>query len=113
MQKVDFTTNYIANDVFKFSHQAGISKIKTWLDTDIIEKIGEIQVKAGSRPSNHYGLTTIIVAKYIFSDLSVSEFMKQKIKYCSACGTVLLREWTFSKEYRCHKCQEIIESTIS
>lgn len=112
-KKVDFATNYIANDVFKFSQQAAISKIKTWLDTGIIEKIGEIQVKAGNRPSNHYGLTNIIVAKYIFSDLSVSEFMKQKVAYCPSCGTILLRDWTFKKEYRCHECQDIINSTIS
>lgn len=106
-KRVDFTTNYISNDVFKFSQQAAISKIRTWLDTGVIEKIGEIQVRAGNRPSNHYGVINIIVAKYIYSELSVSEFITEKVRYCKSCSTVLVREWNLKDRYRCHECQEM------
>ncbi|WP_226528185.1 P-loop ATPase, Sll1717 family [Metabacillus niabensis] len=106
-KRVDFPTNYISNDVFKFSQQAAISKIKTWLDSGVIEKIGETQVRAGNRPSNHYGVTNIITAKHIYSDLSVSEFIRDKVRYCKSCGTVLIREWNLRENYRCHECQEM------
>ncbi|WP_154990663.1 P-loop ATPase, Sll1717 family [Priestia megaterium] len=111
-KRVDFTTNYISNDVFKFTQQAGISKIKTWQDSGAIEKIGEMQVKARNRPSNHYGVVNVILAKHIFNDLSVVEFLNQKIRHCTSCGTVLVREWTTKSEYRCHNCQEINKSNI-
>lgn len=106
-KRVDFATNYIASDVYKFSQQAAISKIKTWLDAGLVEKIGELQVTKGNRPSHHFGVTNVLVAKHIFAELSVAEFLEQKIRYCKSCGTPLIREWNIKNEYRCHECQEV------
>jgi hypothetical protein len=104
LRQVNFTVRHISSDVFKFTQQAGIAKIKTWQDVGVVEKIGSIQELSGSRPSNLYGLTHPLVGKYILSDLSPQEFAGNKLRLCDVCNTLLIRDWDTRSEATCHRC---------
>jgi len=100
-----FTIKYIYNEVFKFTQQAGISKINTWRDKGIVENIGVIEGTKGAKKSNLYGLTNLLVAKHIFSNIDVFKFIESKIHKCKECGEILLRDWDITTENVCHSCQ--------
>lgn len=107
-KRIDFTVKYIYSDIFKITQQAGISKIKVWQDSGVVTKIGTIQESKGSRPSNFYYVSSILLAKNIFSNIDVFEFIKRKVRTCSECKTILVRDWDLRPDNVCHSCQKRI-----
>ena len=102
---IDFTITHVYSDVFKFTQQAGISKVKTWADNGLVEKIGTIKESRGSKPSHHYILSNIIVAKHILSDQNIFNFFENKVRWCPTCGKLLLRDWDIRQLLPCDECQ--------
>ena len=84
---------YVYNDIFKFTQPAAISKMKSWQDVGVVDKIGVIQGKLkGARSSNHYGLTNPLVLKHMFPDINIFELYERKMRVCLEldscyCGT--------------------------
>ncbi|WP_156778709.1 P-loop ATPase, Sll1717 family [Clostridium formicaceticum] len=109
VNRLDFTVRYIYNDVFKFTQQAGISKVKIWQDSGIIEKIGTIQDTIGAKPSNLYIIKSLLVGKYIFSNLDIFEFIETKTYKCKQCGEMLFRDWDINNKSICSNCQVDVE----
>jgi hypothetical protein len=107
VKRADFTVKYVYNEIFKFSQQAGISKVKSWQDLGVVDQIGVIQETRGVRSSNHYGLTNPLVLKYMFPELNVFELWDRKMRICE-CGTLLLRDWDINGKQTCHGCQRAI-----
>lgn len=106
IKRVAFTAKYIYTNVFKISQQAGSSKIKVWLDTGVIEQLGSIQ--QNKRMVNLYGIKNLIIAKHIFSELGVFEFVNKKLYTCPECSHLLLRDWDIEPEHLCDNCQKIV-----
>jgi hypothetical protein len=60
MRRADFTVKYIYTDVFKFTQQAGMTKVRSWQDAGVVKQIGAIQETRGVRSSNHYGVSSLL-----------------------------------------------------
>ena len=106
LKRADFTVKYVYNDIFKFTQPAAISKMKSWQDVGVVDKIGVIQETKGARSSNHYGLTNPLVLKHMFPDINIFELYERKMRVCRKCGQLLLRDWDLHAEQTCHACQE-------
>ena len=65
-----------------------------------MKQIGVIQETRGYRPSNHYGVSNLLMLKHMFPDIPVFELMNQKIRTCSSCGQVLVRDFDRTGEQR-------------
>ncbi|VVB93528.1 Uncharacterised protein [uncultured archaeon] len=111
-RRIDFTINHVYNDVFKFTQQAGISKVATWENMGLVEKIGTIRESKGTRPSYHYCIMNIIIAKNIFSDLNIFNFFGNKVRWCPNCGKLLLRDWDIDRSLSCDSCQTDVTKPI-
>ena len=105
MRRADFTVKYIYTDVFKFTQQAGMTKVRAWQDAGVVEQIGAIQETRGVRSSNHYGISNLLVLKHVFPELTVFELNSRKIRICGSCGQVLVRDFDRSGDHACQGCQ--------
>jgi hypothetical protein len=97
---------HVYSDVFKISQPAGISKVKQWQDAGIVERIGSVKETKGSKPSNLFSVTNPLIGKYIFKELSASEFARQKLRVCDGCGALLIRDWETASEATCQYCDK-------
>jgi hypothetical protein len=105
MRRADFTVKYIYTDVFRFTQQAGMTKVRSWQDAGVVKQIGVIQETRGVRSSNHYGVSNLLMLKLMFPDVSVFDLMNRKIRMCGSCGQVLVRDFDRAGEHTCESCQ--------
>lgn len=105
VKECDFTIKRIYSDIFRISQQAALRKIQIWEDCGAVLNIGTTQETKGARRSNLYGISNPLLAKHIFQDLSVQEFVNLKMKECPSCGRMLLRDWGKRDTFSCHDCQ--------
>ena len=110
VHRCDFTIRYIYSDVFKFTQQAALNKVTVWETSGSAIQLGTIQETPGKKPSNHYGLGNILLAKYIFPELSIMDFVDKKIRICpnSNCERELVRDWDSRLQQSCNYCQASI-----
>jgi hypothetical protein len=104
-KRCDFTIRHVYSNVFKFTQQAGLNKIRAWQDAGAVDDLGEIQETKGARPSNHYGLKSLLLAKFLINESAIFEFSKNKLRKCSGCKMPVLRDWELRQDHRCHLCQ--------
>lgn len=107
--QIEFTINFLANNIFKCQHNTVRSKIKKWTDLGIIEKIGA--EKGKTRTVQKYCISDIRVAKTIFPDLPLEEFLNVKNLKCRKCGADLLRDLNSNANKTCHFCSVEIKIT--
>ena len=100
--RVEFTTNYIANNVFKIEVNSARNKIRLWEQMGVVEKIGEIHT--GGRPVYNYAVSDIRVAHAMLPQIGFTEFLRKKLMNCQGCGAVLMRDWDHSPTSTCHVC---------
>jgi len=112
IRRADFTVKYVYADVFKFTQQAGVNKVRLWVDAGVVEQIGVIQETKGARSSNHYGLSNLLVLKSIFPELTVFGLMDSKVRMCG-CGQVVIRDWDRSAGHSCQNCQRPVGPTVA
>lgn len=103
--RLDFTVNYIANDIFKISIRSAMAKIRTWLNTGVVKYIEDTPINGSKKPVHRYAVMDSRVAKTIFTELRFSDFLKNKVRFCSKCGTVMFRDWDISPSHICHNCK--------
>lgn len=103
--RCDFTIRYIYADVFKFTQQAGMSKVTGWIDCGAVKQIGTIQETKGAKFSNHYNVADVLLAKAIFPTMSISQFKNMKLRNCT-CGYIVLRDWDRDNDHICENCQQ-------
>ena len=72
----------------------------------IVERIGSVKEMKGSKPSNLFSVTNPLIGKYIFKELSASEFVRQKLRVCDGCGALLIRDWETASEATCQYCDK-------
>jgi hypothetical protein len=109
VKECDFTIKRLYSDIFKITQQAILRKIQIWENCGAVINIGTVQETKGARPSNLYGFSNPLLAKLVFKELSVSDFVNQKMKECDSCGKILLRDWGKRASYLCHDCQNEIK----
>lgn len=102
--RLDFTVNYVANDVFKISQNGARSKIKTWMDAGVVKHVDDVKTDRPARPVHHFAVTDSRVAKVIFKELNFLDFLSQKLVLCRDCNQDLLRDWDLSNQHLCHRC---------
>lgn len=107
--RCDFTIRYIYSDVFKITQPAALNKVHTWENAGAILQLGSIQQSKGRKPSNHYGIAHILLAKYIFSTIPIGEFIRDKTRVCPSCKRVLVRDWDQRSPQQCNFCQNEIK----
>jgi hypothetical protein len=107
--RCDFTIRHVYSNVFKFTQQAGLNKVRGWEDAGAIELLGTIQDTKGAKASNHYGLANLLLAKHVFAELSIDEFVKRKLQTCPSCEQLLLRDWDVRADHLCHGCQTEVQ----
>jgi hypothetical protein len=105
-KRCDFTIRHIYTDVFKFTQQAALNKVRSWENINAVRRLGTIQETENTRASYHYGVANVLLAKHIFSQMSVKDFITHKIKICAHCRKVLLRDWDSRSPQRSHHCQQ-------
>lgn len=113
MRRADFTVKYIYTDVFKFTQQAGMTKVRSWQDAGVVKQIGAIQETRGVRSSNHYGVSSLLMLKHMFPEMTVFDAMDRKIRVCSSCGQVLVRDFDRSGEHACENCQALVVGSLT
>lgn len=100
--RLDFTTNYIANDVFKIAVNSARNKIRQWMQAGAVNKVGELYL--GGRPIYQYAVSDIRIAQAMHPNLNLVEFVNKKVKYCDKCGAMLIRDWDLQHTQSCHLC---------
>jgi hypothetical protein len=110
IRRADFTVKYVYADIFKFTQQAGMTKVRAWQDAGVVEQIGAIQVTKGARSSNHYGVSNLLVLKNMFPELNIFSLMDLKIRMCK-CGQVVVRDWDRNSANACQNCQNLVGPT--
>lgn len=108
MRRADFTVRNVYTDVFRFTQQAGMTKVRSWQDAGVVQQVGTVQETKGARSSNHYGVSNLLVLKHMFPELTVFDLMQRKIRVCE-CGQVLVRDWDRSATNSCHNCQRVVD----
>ena len=106
--QIEFTINFLANKIYKCPQNTVRTKIKKWSDRGIIEKIGT--EKGKKRLVNKYSISDVRIAKTIFPDLSVEQFLELKYSKCRKCNTNLLRDWDNNENKICHNCSTEIKN---
>jgi hypothetical protein len=100
--RVEFTTNHIANNVFKIEVNSARNKIRLWEQMGIVERIGEIHT--GGRPVFNYAVSDVRVARAMLPQLTLVEFLGKKLVNCKNCAVVLMRDWDDTPIKTCHLC---------
>ncbi len=109
--QADFTIAHLANYVFKEKHNTTRSRIYRWRGEGAIVDVGRVPSPRSNRPVKLIALRDIRVAKEVFSDLRVDDFLDRKYRQCPRCGASVLRDWGDANSLStCHECQFDLES---
>jgi hypothetical protein len=102
--RLDFTATYVANEVFKFDVNSARNKIRQWTEAGAVEKVGELD--SGGHPIYHYAVRDVRVAKAIVTQLHLFDFIKTKLRRCTRCKAIMIRDWDIllAPTQTCHSC---------
>jgi hypothetical protein len=105
IHRLDFTLPYVYNDVLKIKQGPAQRKIQKYLKLGLIEQVGRKRYSPKSQNlSNHYAHTNVAVAKAIYDDLPIADFMRSKVRTCEECKTRNVRDWDLDAIQSCRKC---------
>ncbi|MBE0683126.1 MAG: hypothetical protein IH589_14545 [Anaerolineales bacterium] len=107
-RQVDFTIPYLANKIFKEVQSTTRNRMLVWREEGAIIDIERIEDPESKQDAKVklFAIKDIRVAKEIYPELSISDFLKQKYKKCPQCGATVLRDWKESASSSiCQDCQ--------
>ena len=102
-----FTTNYLANDVFKIEANAVRNKITGWTSMGLVKQIGTLIVSSSKRPLNLYCVTDPAVVRMIHRNLTLDQFLKAlwlPCKFCDADNLMSLDTFSEANTPLCLRC---------
>jgi hypothetical protein len=102
---VDFTVSEVASDVYHVGVQAARARIQGWENRGVVKQIGEVPAVRG-RPQHHYGVVDARVARAMFPDVSLQQFLATKARLCGGCESWMLRDWDDERGQRDETCVE-------
>jgi hypothetical protein len=111
IHQVCLTSTTFTTRIQKITTNAANSKINTWKQMGAIDQIGDIMMNRTGKPNRLYAFNDPRIA-LCASGLSVEAFVTDKIRRCSHCNTLQIRDWSIGKQQgQCSSCQGILEST--
>lgn len=102
--RADFTITYVSHDTLKVSTQAARARIQKWTQSGMVKKVGTIISPVTKQPNNLYALTDIRLAKLVFQESTVSQFLDDKVRVCPNCDIPIIRDWDLRRDHECHRC---------
>jgi len=103
-RRCQFTIRTLASEVFRISPTAATNKLRSWENAGAVMQLGQITEQKGNKPSYLYGMSNMFLAKHVFARMPIKEFVDAKIRVCSSCRAVMLRDWDIRSENQCHSC---------
>jgi hypothetical protein len=116
VRRVAFTIPYLANEIFREKQTSTRGRISRWRGEGAIVDVERVDNPdpQRNRSVKLMAVADIRVAKTIYPDLSIPDFLEQKYRRCPDCETVVLRDWeTETASTRCHACQRDLASESS
>ncbi|MFQ5707679.1 MAG: P-loop ATPase, Sll1717 family [bacterium] len=109
-----FTVNYLANDVFKTSHQnTSRNKITEWIKSGAVKQVGSTQVAGSKKPSNLYHVLDPRIKRLIHQTIPLARFIHNNwvdCKHCNADILIDLSNLIDGDEVLCWNCDRPILS---
>jgi hypothetical protein len=82
-----FTINYLANDIFKLSHEnTSRNKVAAWENNGLIRQIGSVHLERGKRPANFYYVCDPSVIRLQQRSVNFDVFFKDRWINCTKCN---------------------------
>lgn len=85
--RLTFTTNFLANDVFRIGVQGARAKVQKWQNAGAVSKIGDVP-NPGNRPLYLYGVADPRLALAILADTSLEEALEDNLVTCPHCESL-------------------------
>jgi len=107
-RQVDFTIPYLANQVFREQQSSTRNRLLMWRAENAIVDVERIEDRSSKQESKVklFAIKDIRIAKAIYPELSVPQFLSEKYKKCSRCNASVLRDWGESASSSiCQDCQ--------
>jgi len=103
--RVDFTVSEVASDVFHVETNSARARIQAWENRGIVKLIGDLPAPRG-RPHHHYGVVDARVARSMFPNVPLQQFLAAKARQCPNCESWLLRDFDATGEHEdtCVEC---------
>lgn len=81
-----FTINYLANEVFKQSHEnTSRNKVAGWEKSGLMKQIGSVYLERGKRPANFYYVADVALARVQQRAISFQQFFEDRWIVCGNC----------------------------
>lgn len=108
IRQVDFTIAYLASQVFREAPNTTRNRMVRWRSENAIvdiDKIEDVSSKT-ERSVKLFAIKDIRVAKEIYPELSINDFLNRKYKKCPRCNATVLRDWgEIDSSPLCQDCQ--------
>jgi hypothetical protein len=103
-----FTINFLANDVFKKTHEnTSRNKVTAWQECGLVKQVGSVTVVEGRRPLNLYYVTDPAVVRLIHRASPMASFLNERWLTCKHCNQDNLQDASLVPEGNdrvCHEC---------
>jgi hypothetical protein len=103
-----FTINYLANEIFKTTHEnTSRNKVTKWQNNGAVKQIGIISVKESRKPVNLYYVADPALIRLINQPTNLEQFIKDRWLVCDHCSSDNLMDISFFPEGNdpvCHEC---------
>ncbi|MBT7075869.1 MAG: hypothetical protein HN560_17575 [Anaerolineae bacterium] len=107
-RQVDFTIPYLSNTVFKEKGTSTRNRLMSWRAENAIVEVERVD-NPSSRGKNKvklFAIKDIRVAKAIYPELDVLNFLSAKYKKCPQCNASVIRDWgEVPSSNICQDCQ--------
>lgn len=109
MRRVVFSSKQLHSDVFRGNTAESVrSKVGKWKRFGVFKTIdNEITGKQGFPTEVHAFIDPCV--GFLASGLKLSDFLEKKVRRCTKCGTVLLRDFDRGGRFQCHQCLSSFE----
>lgn len=106
VKELNFTTNSLANNVFRITTQAARSKVQKWQNSGAVQKIGEVP-NPGNRPHYLYGVVDPRLAIAVMNDTSLEESLENYLVICPHCEALRIVE---EDDITCPDCHGVFKA---
>ncbi|HET8701323.1 MAG TPA: hypothetical protein VFL97_06620, partial [Nitrococcus sp.] len=90
LQKVGrelFTINFLANDIFKITHEnTSRNRVTSWQKAGAVRQIGVVSVAGAKRPLNFYYVADPAMIRLIHRATPIKKFFEDRWLPCAGCG---------------------------
>lgn len=82
-----FTTNFVANDIFKISANGARNKVTAWTKVGLVKQVGTVTVPPATRPVFFYCIVDPLAVRLLHRTISIDKFLEDRWLSCENCET--------------------------